>query len=972
MSPFNFTLTNNKLRTITLNIILVCLYFCSLNVAAQNNVQATFRENELEIIQGEMLSNVACISNPTNQPVDVKVTFDYPQGWRKIGAELAEYQIPAFDSIFIPLRLIPQELMGGSSRYMVNVNVLNASGRFITDATFWAFTIKKTSWKTTILEGNKLYLKNGTDELRFRLNILNTGAEKQPISLTIGNKSLYSEVRDSFGNLTTNKSYLFNLGHMVDTSLTFVFKYTSAKKNQQIADIENYRPINNNEEKTFNIIASTDEPNLGQGNAFSNNQRIIIKKLSDKSSYSNQTYSHIPVIVDFNVSNLLDNVSFTGLNIRGNGQVSNRAQLIFNVQSNATTDRLGEAIDNTNYYLAYFHERGNVQAGFVNGGVMGVQTFGRGVKAAYNLTRKHTIGGFYVTNSNQRMKNFLTAKGVSYQFAYLRNNRVLIEYAEADNEATGFYTRSLNLRSGINFLKTQTISFNVSNNWNERRSSGASLQGFFYLVNYGGSFFKNKINMNHTFGSSTPNYSNLKTLRTFYNHRTQFVINQQWNITMVNNYDYTKTSFPFVAEVIAYNNMLAFVRTNKVQSVQFAGLYNRFIFANGSNDIKGANFNYTTFNPKTFFRFSSNIEAGVATPTLLGVERANQPYLLFNSILFYKTFTSNVRYNIGAVGAIPALSINGVVQQTINANFSHQYVFANPRFILQNGMSYFYGNQFKRHTINLFPEILYFTPNAWRFRFGINYNLQSGVALANAYSNAFVSDETPRMTTQGMFINLGIRKEFNAPIPLKKQTYSNAQFVAFFDINGNGIMDKNEKPFENVVIRIGENELLTNEEGEALLTGAPNGPQRVVILALDQVDGWFANVKDSLILAGNKINYIPFVKSVKIKGKVGIRRDQVNYDANDPFDLSLIKITAKGEGKVYETLTSLDGSFELYLPFGTYTIAFDEQVLGEKFMLTRNDYKVEVTKDTDGLVIQFQIIEKTRKVNRKVFGQPTK
>jgi hypothetical protein len=47
----------------------------------------------------------------------------------------------------------------------------------------------------------------------------------------------------------------------------------------------------------------------------------------------------------------------------------------------------------------------------------------------------------------------------------------------------------------------------------------------------------------------------------------------------------------------------------------------------------------------------------------------------------------------------------------------------------------------------------------------------------------------------------------------------------------------------------------------------------------------------------------------------------------------------------------------------------DEAVLGSRFKLAKNNYELSITKESDGLYLSFLIIEKKRKVNKKIFDQ---
>lgn len=962
---------NTLLKLLLLQITMLSLGLLPL-YAQNSDLKVLFDKAEKQILAGELLTNVVKVVNGGNQQQNVKVTIDYPFGWKQVGAATPSFNIMPGDTVFVPIRFVVAGLLGGSNKYMVNANVLTMDDKYLAGATFWAFTKKQSSWVVNSQMGNKIYFKNGSNTANFNVNILNTGSETQPITVTLNNLSLFSSVIDSNGNNKVIKPIQLVLKNMQDTTLRFIYKHESAKRNNNRIDIENYKPYTNSEERTFSLFVNTEEPILGQEGAFTANNRIVFRKLSDQVKSNPNAFSQLPIVVEYNISNLLDNVSFSTLNVRGNAQVSDQAQVMYNLQSSSSSDRYNDILKNTNYYFGYFHTKGSVQLGFVNGGFMGMQSFGRGVKAGYNLGKRSSLNGFLVSNQDRNGERFLVAKGIGYQLRYYKQNKIGVDYGESNNTTTGVFTRVVNARAGINFLRTQTLSGTYSLTWNAFSGGQPSTIGRLYLVNYGGTFFTNKIATNHTIGNNDANYSNSSITRFFYNHRTRINLTEKWNFTVVNNYNKTASNIFFNANINSLNNQITFTKAFKFTSMQFAGIYNVFEFTQSTSQVKGISITHNTFKPKEYTRFSATIEAGVNEPKIKGVKAESIPYFMFNSILFYKTLTVNTRYILGSYGSTPIFNVaqEGITQQLLTSSVQHQYLFARTQFMLQSGLNYFYNNVFKQHTINLFPELYYFTPTGWRFRAGVNYNVISGLALRNAYNNQFVTDEIPRVTNQGVFVTFGVRKEFNAPIPFKKTKYIDSEFLAFFDVNGNGVKDKNERAIENVVIKVNEDEVITNEEGTAYINDANAGMARLVAMPLDEVEGWFPNVSDSVLLLGKKTTYIPFVKGVKIKGRVTIQRETIGAEADEPFDLSRIKITAVG-AKNYNSLTGFDGSFEFYLPFGQYTISFDETVLGDKFKLTKNNYRIDVTKEADGLVISYHIIEKTRKVNRKVFTQPT-
>jgi len=112
---------------------------------------------------------------------------------------------------------------------------------------------------------------------------------------------------------------------------------------------------------------------------------------------------------------------------------------------------------------------------------------------------------------------------------------------------------------------------------------------------------------------------------------------------------------------------------------------------------------------------------------------------------------------------------------------------------------------------------------------------------------------------------------------------------------------------------------------------------------------------------------VPFVKGVKIYGKVHVDKDVLSEKISFLPELGGIKITAQN-GKEIHTLTENDGSFVFYAPYGDYKIIFDEKVLGNRYTLLQNNIQVKIDKDVESIFVTFNIVEKRRKVSVKRFS----
>ena len=187
------------------------------------------------------------------------------------------------------------------------------------------------------------------------------------------------------------------------------------------------------------------------------------------------------------------------------------------------------------------------------------------------------------------------------------------------------------------------------------------------------------------------------------------------------------------------------------------------------------------------------------------------------------------------------------------------------------------------------------------------------------------------------------------------------------DINGNGVKDRDETNLQNVVVKFNRDEVITNFEGEALVKNIKFDKYKLDVISLEEIEGWFPNVPDSILVENDKITHIPFVRGVKVYGDVIVDRQKIAVTDDKPLDLSRIKISAVKGDKIYNTLTNTDGRFEFYLPFGEYTITMDEGILGDRFRVTRNNLNVRLRNNQDGAYVSFYIVEKRRKVIFKDF-----
>ena len=160
---------------------------------------------------------------------------------------------------------------------------------------------------------------------------------------------------------------------------------------------------------------------------------------------------------------------------------------------------------------------------------------------------------------------------------------------------------------------------------------------------------------------------------------------------------------------------------------------------------------------------------------------------------------------------------------------------------------------------------------------------------------------------------------FGIKNPFSDSKYYTANFIAFVDVNGNHLKDNDEYLLENVVIRVNGWDVLTNEKGRAKLVNMPGGLYEFGAFSLEELNGYFPNLPDTILIAKNYLEKeyvaVPFVKGVKIYGKVHVDKDVLSEKISFLPELGGIKITAQN-GKEIHTLTENDGSCVFYSPDG--------------------------------------------------------
>jgi hypothetical protein len=947
------------------------------NIFKNDFVKLFFKMDSIKLLKNEIVSNVLTIVNTSGSELNFKITQIFPAAWELITVfdEDTYLKLAPNDSLFVPVILIPSKSYRPGSSVFINSILEDSLGDNIGSHYFSIYSKKNISWTTDVRPGKIVYLKNNENASNIEYNIVNTGSYEQDFFVkwnTIGNDLMITDTLDSM--LEPNTTISLNSNQ--DTSLFYrLTAYNSGQRNYKRISTLNYIPNYKYDDQKYSMFIESSDPKELSG-LNKRREKINFIKLPNETVASNESNSSLPLVVDASVQNILGDNVFTTVSMRGFKTLNKDASLSYFSQLNYSSVFWNkDLLLSSPWYLGYFDKKIVAEIGQVSGNVSGISAAGKGIKASYQYNEKHNTGAFYVRGPKLFSATNREAFGVSHIYRINDNIRVKGALGRSVNYQQGSFINAANLYSNFRIAKKHYLSLFLAGTQTQKQYSGQiyDFSGYLIGLNYGSSFFKNRLKSNVSAKYNDRYFSSGSFERFQLNHTSKYVIDKNWNVSL-NNLYFDINTYNVVADTVLYrqkqlNNTLLFTTSNDLGSFQPGVFYNYTDIYDNRIHSRGLVFRYSQSDYSRNFLMSSYFRAGY-NDAIDYEELGN--YFIFESSLIvrYKVWSVTARYNYGSISKV---SLDHLIQynktpQTVRFNLQNQYQFNNKHFVLENSATFFYNNLFDNYSFGYFPQLFFFSNTGWRFGLNASYIYSSNDfgSLYNSNVNLGVQEQS----TQTHNVNFGftVRKKFNVPIPFIKAKAVDVEFVAFYDLNGNFIKEDNEPEIENVIINIDKKiELMTDKNGGGKVNNIELGNHSINLMRLDGVKGWFSNVPDSIDIATKGVYFLPFVRGVKVYGEVVVSRQKIAIaDKSKKFDLSRIKITASNE-VAYSTLTDVDGRFEFYLPNGQYTISMDEKVLGSKFKMSTNNIVVNLNHNQSNSYVSFYVSENKRKVTIKEF-----
>lgn len=957
------------------------------NASTKKAISAEFLYTEVEFKEIAVMTNVLKVKNNNGKTYTFNVTLNLPAGWKTLNNPDREYTLKPNDSAYVPVRVITTDKKAkGGTKYSIAAYVNTNEGKQMAFARFIAGRPKVTNWQMQVLPRPRIYMLNGENTAQFQLNLSNEGDEPQDVIVSMQKIGKNFVVKDSTGKILKKNYMETTLKPYSDTTISYNIQLLTEIRNQTRLDVWGYNPEAVEKEKRYGLFLRASEVRLDNTGGKQKNKKVDFVKLANNIDFvklnstttTNAGTNTIPLTMFVNLSNLLAEQPIMQINFQGNSPLSKTSSLNYQLQTgfayfkysnNFLTNQLG---GNINY---------NFRKGFI------------GLNSAGNM--KSIMGGYYI-NKNNSLNGFISrdrlfGRAISPMFG-LGYNGVMSIFSFNLNS---MFTTSASGKI-VNYNLAGNISFNAD------KKTFVSIFATNNRFNFGNGYtdFQNyNLNVRRTFGR----YSSAVGLiygQNVINNSLFSLIQRSYGANLTNTYTFKSKRSLSLNNSYLINNSTTILPNDSSSSVALINNliitpkprnkklnwspmlflnYNRFLIDTLLSG--GAQINVTASDYEKNMFLGGNLR--MAYNELLNNKSLG---VFFNSQLNlfarYKVWNIVTSYNYGpnGIGEISyALKNSRIYSQTLRLTLGHQYQFKNKHFVWENNPTYLYINTLKRHTFSLFSQLYYFTNNGLRFSVNINLNVSSGLSYkynylggSNVNAQNFKVEETDKRTINKTF-NLGftIKKDFSIPIPkrFRKNKFCDAKFVVFLDVNGNHIMDMGEVPVENVVLRMNEFEVITDDKGMASFINMAFAKYRLHVFPLVDMGSWFANVSDSMDVCGPDLMYIPFSKGVQVSGGVELDRESFTGELFEKLDVSRFKIyMIDSLGKTYSAITDNNGNYNFYVPYSKYTLKFDEKALGSGFYLAENDISLDLSAGIESYYHNFLIIEKKRKVKRKIFG----
>jgi hypothetical protein len=930
----------------------------------------SLHNRQAEVKPGGMVTNVVRVINQTGQTGEFGLMITQPAGWQVVGSRERSFTMRAADTLFFPVRIIALSQIQRAEPQVVSV-ALTQFRNVIASENWVVRPILRSEWSATITQ-KQIVLHKSEDTVSVSLNVINTGdlPEIFSMDLVVGNGI---NLINHIGDIVLDRESRFRLDPLADTNIRFVMKMVDLR------DALSQSKMDPSVQSLRLRIQLISEPQAGMApKSWSAN--VDIKKLDQQWVENPSSYIALPLTVQFNAYNILDENAYGDLSLYGFHLINPETSLSYYFQSNFISNYLNPYAFLGQYVQISLNSKYfGVQLGNVSQTNEGANLSGEGVKV-YGKYNQHVVSATVAQNPGIFQQAF-NIRGLAADYNYSSrtiSGGAFIHFKENNTQRTE--DNVVGGRINYRFAGTQSVRAAIAlskqtHNWNP--DSAFALVALGYNVGYAGSI--RTVGYSLFYANYAPTHVVRRGTESF-NARVSWRLSTKHNIFGAFSQIDTDPQYYFRG-VIRPANLTRFRQiyrmgyqyVGSLSDIAFQPQHHRFDDPFIKHAFSGVELDYRV---KEFhnLRFYSSAMAGYTHLP----DFETDPFFTarIRTSIRYHQYALNVRYYYGPYYANELLRFAETRQNSsrVGAGVDFDQPFLNGLFNLRFSSLYNYTTTNNQHSMSIRPEIFYHPQMGLRFGlygrfFALSSELEERMAIPD------IDLEGSVYSSSRYEFGFSIRKDLNVPVSGRR--FYDLTVVVYSDISGTGTRQSSDPGLRDMWVRLqaidaaaGDGmaiaqgavfETLTNRDGKAYFVNIPPGSYLATIVPVAQAGSRYEARTYEIMVSDDRTVYLSIDRGARVSGSIILDRDQ--YTRAEYFPVGSIRITATDqEGQKFSTLTSETGQYSLYLPKGKYNISLNESIFSDKFDLQQNNVPVEILFEQEIVTVNFIAKERARQI----------
>lgn len=908
-------------------------------------------------------SNIVKINNNTDKTRQFVLNTQTPSGWRALGRRERIITIAARDSAFVPVRVIPQlEIKGGD---IIRLKTSLYSDDMLISTAQWIIETEMIHQWTAKIMKDDTHFFHDSDSTNVQVYFNNEGNVDEELTLQYYPSRLLELVKAA-----DSEKFTLKVGR--DTTINIEVRI----KPEMASPSKLYEKPKRSLSK-YSLKVKAQSP----GRANSAWQRsATFTKAATVYKENKMKWDHLPLTIDFQSYDILGENPYASLGLYGIKHFDADRYLRYNFQFlGATGDH--PTLESNYQHIAYYSPHLQVQLGDIsNTHVGGISMQGKGAMIRTVFGKRHSLSGIYTRHARLLEENKIRNYGFDYAFKTLNNRFDTKVYVQRQSNVLQMYDKELlGLRFRIVPIKNQQFSLqaDVSQTQFGYPTITDSIEGYNLIGAYNGRFFR-RLDLGFNYQLSSPDfvsYAGAENIKGYLNLRVKdnqsimsHYINRTYSPNVYSNGNLIYSGMRSAQE----EAKLSYRYRKNSQSLSLYGQYNAYDIPNYELDWYGGGIDYAN----TLSLYSRiNTSVSIWRNTFNAIED-DYTTIHFRLAFRQRNFRMSGLYYYGARYMIDHINYaeSRETPRSYFVNANYEYWGGKQKKVLLNlASNVSYRTTLDRLQVNFRPNVEYYVAQGFKIK-----GYASVVAFNQGERDFEINNKhviNPQYSSGRFEMGLGFTKDIG--LPMSSKNNFDLKFIAFCDDNGNGVKDANEECIPNMLIVAteltetnnvdfssysGNLEVITNENGEAVILNIDKGNYRIETHPLQRLKSWYTDRNFSTAVFEDKTIYLAQAKGGKIYGSIQLEVGNHSRFDNE-ISLENIKITAAdSSGFVYSCLTDKNGSFILNAPMGAYTISVNEELFSGSFVLAENNMLVVIDNVFSEKQQNFFVKEKERKV----------